>query len=60
MTPRSGSLRSLELQHILETLDRVEGNQSEAARILGIDRGTLARKLAAAKQTGAKRPGPGL
>ena len=42
-----GSLRSRELQHILETLDSVSGNQSHAARILGIDRGTLARKLAA-------------
>jgi two-component system NtrC family response regulator len=41
-----GSLRSFELQHIFDTLDRVGGNQSEAARILGIDRGTLARKLA--------------
>jgi DNA-binding NtrC family response regulator len=46
----SGSLHSLEVQHILETLESVHGNQSRAARILGIDRGTLARKLSAAKR----------
>jgi DNA-binding NtrC family response regulator len=43
----SGTLRVLELRHIREVLERVSGNQSQAARILGIDRGTLARKLAA-------------
>jgi two-component system response regulator HydG len=48
--PCAGSLRSHELQHILETLDSVGGNQSEAARILGIDRGTLARKLAGVRR----------
>jgi DNA-binding NtrC family response regulator len=41
-----GSLRSLEMRHIREVLESVAGNQSQAARILGIDRGTLARKLA--------------
>jgi len=48
-TRHPGSLRFIEIRHILETLDRVGGNRSEAARILGIDRGTLARKLAAGK-----------
>ena len=52
----AGSLRSLEMRHILEILDRVAGNQSLAARILGIDRGTLARKLSAARTNDAAKP----
>jgi len=43
----SGSLHQVEQEHILRTLDEVGGNRSRAARLLGIDRGTLARKLAA-------------
>jgi len=39
------SLRDMERRHIQEALERVGGNQSQAARLLGIDRGTLARKL---------------
>jgi len=42
-----GSLRAVETEHILKTVERVGGNTSRAARILGIDRGTLARRLAA-------------
>ena len=52
----AGSLRSREMRHILEILDRVAGNQSLAARILGIDRGTLARKLSAARTNDAAKP----
>jgi DNA-binding NtrC family response regulator len=40
-------LAHVEREHILETLKRVAGNRSRAARLLGIDRGTLARKLRA-------------
>jgi DNA-binding NtrC family response regulator len=43
----SGSLEEVAAQHILTTLDGAGGNRSRAARLLGIDRGTLARKLAA-------------
>lgn len=38
-------LRAVEQQHIRDTLKRAGGNRSLAARLLGIDRGTLARKL---------------
>ena len=40
------SLGSLEKRMIKDALDRAHGNQSEAARILGISRFQLARKLA--------------
>ena len=43
--PGRGSLQAIERQHIQEIFDSVGGNQSRAARLLGIDRGTLARKL---------------
>jgi two-component system response regulator HydG len=39
------SLRDLERDHILETLQRCHGHKSEAARALGIDRKTLREKL---------------
>src|SRR5207253_1272367 len=39
------SLEAMELQHILSVLESTGGNRSSAARLLGIDRGTLARKL---------------
>ncbi|HET9327453.1 MAG TPA: sigma-54 dependent transcriptional regulator [Candidatus Eisenbacteria bacterium] len=53
--PRAASsLRVLEMRHIREVLERVAGNQSQAARILGIDRGTLARKLAAEKSDSSR------
>ena len=47
------SLSQLEEQYIARVLDRCEGNKSEAARILGIDRRTLYRKLARADDDGA-------
>jgi transcriptional regulator with PAS, ATPase and Fis domain len=39
------SLSEVERRHIESVLDAVEGNRQEAARILGIDRTTLYRKL---------------
>lgn len=41
------ALRDVEHAHIRRVLEGVGGNQSEAARLLGIDRGTLVRKLRA-------------
>jgi DNA-binding NtrC family response regulator len=46
--PSSGDLLSLsdvERRHIESVLEAVDGNRQEAARILGIDRTTLYRKL---------------
>lgn len=43
--PALTSLEEAERSHILEVLSRVGGNRSQAARLLGIDRKTLARKL---------------
>ncbi len=43
-----GSLQTLQevvLDHVRRVLDAVEGNRSQAARILGIDRKTLRKKL---------------
>ena len=39
------SLSELENQHIREALQRLEGNQTKAARALGISRSTLWRKM---------------
>ena len=39
------SLKNLERQAILKTLRELRGNRSQAARVLGIDRSTLRRKL---------------
>ncbi len=39
------SLLAAEREHIRQTLEQVAGNRSRAARLLGIDRGTLARKI---------------
>ncbi|MEQ9320695.1 MAG: helix-turn-helix domain-containing protein, partial [Polyangiaceae bacterium] len=38
-------LAEVEKRHILRVLDRVGGNQTVAAKLLGIGRNTLARKL---------------
>ncbi|MGC4113612.1 MAG: helix-turn-helix domain-containing protein [Myxococcales bacterium] len=39
------TLEAVEREHILSALEKVGGNRSEAARLLGIGRNTLARKL---------------
>ena len=39
------SLEELELEYVQHVLDHCDGNRSEAARVLGIGRNTLARKL---------------
>lgn len=41
----SSTLLAAEREHIRQMLERAGGNRSLAARLLGIDRGTLARKL---------------
>ncbi len=43
---RPRALADVERDHILKTLDAVEGNRSRAAKLLGIGRNTLQRKLA--------------
>ena len=43
---RSLSLAEVELGYIRRVVEKVGGNMSHAARILGIDRRTLYRKLA--------------
>ncbi len=43
------SLAEVETEHVLATLESCEGNRSEAARRLGIDRKTLRTKLARAE-----------
>ena len=47
------SLEEHEKQYILEVLDEVEGNKSAAAKILGIDRVSLWRKI---KRYGLEHP----
>jgi two-component system, NtrC family, response regulator HydG len=43
--PAGASLRDLERDHIIHTLQRFDGHKSETARALGIDRKTLREKL---------------
>ena len=43
--PSGTPLAEVELDHIRRTLEACEGNRTEAARLLGIGRNTLARKL---------------
>jgi len=43
--PRDRSLESLESEHIQRVLREEAGNVSQAARVLGIDRGTLYNKI---------------
>jgi transcriptional regulator with PAS, ATPase and Fis domain len=45
-TEDQDTLKSVERQHILRILERVSGNKRRAARVLGISRSTLDRKLA--------------
>ncbi len=56
ITPCS-TLSEVEQQHIAAVLTHVNGNKSQAAAILGIDRKTLRRKL---EQHGEKRPSGGV
>ena len=42
------SLREVEIEHIKHAILRADGNKSKAARLLGISRVTLYRKLAEA------------
>ena len=44
-TPDGTSLKDLERNHIIQTLQRCDGHKSETARALGIDRKTLREKL---------------
>jgi Fis family transcriptional regulator, factor for inversion stimulation protein len=46
-----------EKRFIKRVLDRVDGNQSRAADVLGIHRNTLSRKLVEYKLDGHRRPG---
>jgi DNA-binding NtrC family response regulator len=46
------SLEDMELAYILRVLDAVRGNKASAARLLGVDRTTLYRKLQRQEQTG--------
>jgi DNA-binding NtrC family response regulator len=46
-TDSASTLFAAEQEHIRQMLERAGGNRSLAARMLGIDRGTLARKLRA-------------
>ena len=55
-------LATIERRHVLAVLDACRGNQAEAARILGIARNTLWRKLESYHRDGdgvaAPRPDP--
>ncbi|MCI0696120.1 sigma 54-interacting transcriptional regulator [candidate division KSB1 bacterium] len=53
--PARLSLKEVERQHILETVDACNGNYDEAARVLGIGRTTLWRKL---KEYGSENERP--
>ena len=50
------SLAAIEDRHIRRVLDAVKGNRSLAARILGLDRKTLTRRLGDSRRGGARLP----
>ena len=54
-SPEAGTLRDLERQAIVHTLEACHGNRTLAARKLGIDRSTLRRKIA---ELGINAPPP--
>lgn len=45
--PFPAALEEFEKKYIRRVLDRTEGNQSQAARLLGMHRNTLSRKVEA-------------
>jgi DNA-binding protein Fis len=49
------SLEELEQLHIERVLQAVDGNRTTAARVLGIDRSTLYRKMQRIAPSDAKR-----
>jgi DNA-binding NtrC family response regulator len=49
------AVNEFEKKYIKRVLDRVRGNQSRAARALGIHRNTLSRKIGAYKLDGHPR-----
>ena len=51
------AIGEFEKRFIKRVLDRVEGNQSRAAVMLGIHRNTLSRKIVEYKLDGRRRPG---
>ena len=52
--PRLASLKQVESEHIRRVLDACGGRHSEAARVLGISRATLWRKLRELDAAGAR------
>ena len=56
-TARGGTLADLEQDRILTTLKRCGGDRGEAARILGINRTTLWRKLRQYERRGEEKQG---
>ncbi|MCG8567654.1 MAG: DUF134 domain-containing protein [Desulfobacterales bacterium] len=54
-TPPTWTLAQVEQAHILRVLDHVNQNQTQAAKLLGIGRKTLHRKLKSyGRDTGSK------
>ena len=46
------TLEELERTHVLRVLEEVGGNMSSAARLLGVDRRTIYRKIASYEKKG--------
>jgi DNA-binding NtrC family response regulator len=56
--PLSAAIDALEKQRILDALERCAGNQSRAAKMLGISRGTLLSRLDAFGIPRPRKPQP--